>query len=72
MLCSQKGSIVIVTSHVLDFLEKICSRCIFLKNGMIVQDIQLTTQEIDLENIYEEIYSSESSMVDAKARKIIL
>ncbi len=54
--CSQKGSIIIITSHVLDFLEKICSRCIFLKNGMIIQDIRLADNKVDLENVYESIY----------------
>lgn len=54
--CCYNGSIIIITSHVLDFLEKICSRCIFLKNGMISKDIQLTDKHWDLENIYESIY----------------
>ena len=56
--CSQKGSIVIITSHVLDFLEKICSRCIFLKDGMIVQDIKLADNGVDLENLYEKLYTT--------------
>ena len=54
--CSRKGSIIIITSHVLDFLEKICSRCIFLKDGMISQDINLADNKVDLENAYEKIY----------------
>lgn len=58
--CRDNGSIIIITSHVLDFLEKICSRCIFLKNGMISQDIQLTDKKWDLENIYENIYITSS------------
>lgn len=54
--CSHRGSIIIVTSHVLDLLEKICSRCIFLKNGAIAKDILLKQNNLCLENIYEELY----------------
>lgn len=54
--CVQEGSAVIVTSHVLDFLEKICARCIFLKDGVIARDIRITDSNSNLDNIYQEIY----------------
>ena len=54
--CSQKGSIVIVTSHVLDFIEKICSRCIFLKKGNIEKDLIVDNTDTCLETIYEQLY----------------
>lgn len=50
----EKGSIVLITSHVLDWIEKICTRCIFLKSGEIVQDVQVGT--VILEDEYEKIY----------------
>ena len=56
--CSQKGSIVIITSHVLDFIEKICSRCIFLKNGSIEKDLIADHTNTCLETIYEQLYIS--------------
>lgn len=54
--CVHEGSAVIVTSHVLDFLEKICARCIFLKDGGIARDIRITDNTTDLDHIYQEIY----------------
>lgn len=56
--CSQKGSIILLTSHVLDFVEKICTRCIFLKDGNVAEDITLEENGIDLERIYEKLYLS--------------
>lgn len=54
--CARKGSVVIVTGHVLDFLEKVCSHCIFLKDGEIVKEICTTDGMTDLEKQYEQIY----------------
>lgn len=54
--CVHEGSAVIVTSHVLDFLEKICARCIFLKDGVIARDIRMIGSNPDLDDIYQEIY----------------
>lgn len=54
--CAQEGCIVIVTSHVLDFLEKISSRCIFLKDGTIAEDIDMNKAGIGLEEVYAKIY----------------
>lgn len=62
--CIQQGSAVIVTSHVLDFLEKICTRCIFLRDGVIVQDIQITDNSQDLDSIYQKIYIMPSTSDD--------
>lgn len=50
----EQGTIVIITSHVLDWVEKICTRCIFLKEGEMVEDIAVGTR--DLENEYQRIY----------------
>lgn len=50
------GSIVIITGHVLDLLEKICTRCIFLKEGQIAVDILMADNKMDLEKMYEKIY----------------
>lgn len=55
--CARKGSIVILTSHVLDLLEKVCTRCIFLKDGKIAEDLSLTGKPLDLEQVYERVYS---------------
>lgn len=54
--CSNKGCIIIVTSHVLDFLEKICSRYIFLKDGIIVHDTLFNDCKSELEHMYEQLY----------------
>ena len=50
----EQGAIVIITSHVLDWVEKICTRCIFLKEGEVVEDIEVGTR--DLENEYQRVY----------------
>lgn len=49
-----KGGIVIVTSHILDWIEKICTRCIFIKDGVIVKDQSIG--KLVLEDEYEMIY----------------
>ncbi|MCI9383462.1 MAG: ABC transporter ATP-binding protein, partial [Lachnospiraceae bacterium] len=54
--CAARGAIVILTGHVLDFLEKVCTRCIFLKDGRIVKDVSLKEKSVGLEALYEEIY----------------
>lgn len=53
---SREGCIIVLTSHVLDFLEKISTRCIFIKDGRIAQDIRLDGNEFDLEQIYGQLY----------------
>lgn len=54
------GAIIIVTSHVLDFVEKICKRCVFLVKGRIKEDFEIGNGS--LEEKYEEIYSCEESL----------
>ena len=54
--CAKRGAIVILTGHVLDFLEKICTRCVFLRDGRIVKDVSLIKKSVELEALYEEIY----------------
>lgn len=54
--CAARGAIVILTGHVLDFLEKVCTRCIFLKDGRIVRDVSLKEKSVELEALYEELY----------------
>lgn len=54
MECVEAGSIVIITSHILDWIEKICTRCIFLRDGIIVKDVH--TDSCDLEIEYERLY----------------
>lgn len=56
---ASQNSIVIVTSHVLDWVEKLCTRCVFLKAGAIEKDICLQNGGWDLENEFEMIYGRE-------------
>lgn len=51
----QKGSIVIVSSHMLDFVSKIAASNIFLKKGKI---IAVENREQQLEEIYRSLYLS--------------
>lgn len=53
--CAENGGIVIITSHILDWIEKVSTRCIFLKSGEIVKDMH--TEGYDLEAEYERLYS---------------
>lgn len=45
------GSTILIASHMLDFLENICDRTIFIKDGKIVGDYENTD---NLEEIYKE------------------
>lgn len=54
--CSKNNQIIVITSHVLDWVERICTRCIFMKSGMIVKDMTLDGEHESLENEYEQIY----------------
>lgn len=49
----ENGSIVVVSSHILDFVGAIADRNIFLKNGEIEK---IAGDEEDLEKIYERLY----------------
>ncbi|MCL2052218.1 MAG: ABC transporter ATP-binding protein [Lachnospiraceae bacterium] len=53
-LLSQRGSIIILTSHVLDFVESISKKCIFLDEGQIAKEI--CAGELNLEEEYEKLY----------------
>ncbi|WPC42606.1 ABC transporter ATP-binding protein [Clostridium sp. JS66] len=50
-----KGAIIIISSHILDFVSSICSRFIFLKHGQIAKDIS-SASNLNLEALYSELY----------------
>ena len=52
----EMGSILIITSHVLDWVEKVCTRFIFLKAGKITADLNLNDVKDNLEDVYRKIY----------------
>lgn len=49
----EKGSIVIITSHVLDFVQTVCDEFIFLKNGKIAHTLNGAD---NIEKLYKDIY----------------
>jgi ABC-type multidrug transport system ATPase subunit len=49
------GCSIIITSHVLDFIEKVSTSYIFLNKGTIEKCVK-NDADTDLENIYNEIY----------------
>jgi ABC-type multidrug transport system ATPase subunit len=51
---SKDGAVIVLTSHVLDFIESIYSKCAFLLNGRI--ESVLCAGECDLEEKYESLY----------------
>lgn len=54
---SQKGKMILLSSHVLDFVSVVCNRAIFLKEGKVIEDIRdLEEKFIRLEEIYRNIY----------------
>ena len=52
----EMGGIIIITSHMLDWVEKVCTRFIFLKSGKINTDLNINDVKDNLENIYKKIY----------------
>ncbi len=52
----ENGGIVLVTSHVLDWAEKTCTRFLFLKSGRIAGDYEAVSLHTDLETLYERLY----------------
>lgn len=46
----------IITSHMLDWVEKICTRFIFLKAGKITADLKLNDIKDSLEDVYKKLY----------------
>lgn len=55
-MCRQQNKMVILTSHVLDWVENICNRYIFLKEGKIVGDFSREELSSSLENLYQQLY----------------
>ncbi|QAA30381.1 ATP-binding cassette domain-containing protein [Clostridium manihotivorum] len=53
--CKNKGSIIIISSHILDFVYNISSRFIFLKESRVVRDMYYNNS-LELEKIYSELY----------------
>ena len=53
MVAKKKGSIIIVSSHILDFIDAIADQNIFLKDGIIQK---IAGKEEDLEKIYQKLY----------------
>lgn len=51
----QKGSTIIVSSHVLDFVSSISTKNVFLKNGKVEKMVE-KSRDINLEEIYKELY----------------
>jgi ABC-type multidrug transport system ATPase subunit len=51
----RKGSIIIISSHILEFISKIADKIIFINNGNLVKAINCNNN-YDLEQIYTEIY----------------
>lgn len=52
---TEKGCIIIISSHVLDFVSSISTKNIFLKNGKVERIVE-ENREINLEDIYKELY----------------
>ena len=52
----EQGGITLLTSHVLEWAENICTRFVFLKEGTVAGDYQLEELETDLEDMYKTIY----------------
>lgn len=49
----EKGSIILITSHVLDFVNKVTDINIFMKRGRIQE---IVNSDVNLEEIYQSIY----------------
>ncbi|MBP3222680.1 MAG: ABC transporter ATP-binding protein [Actinomycetaceae bacterium] len=54
------GSIVMISSHILDFLDDVTSRIIFLSDGHIVADTHNSSESA--ENIYRGLFMEESDV----------
>lgn len=55
LLAQQKKCIIVISSHILDFLKDIGTRVIFLKDGQNVKDIKVEPY-LNLDNVYKAIY----------------
>ena len=50
-----KGCVVILSNHILDFVKDVCSRIIFLKDGYMQEDLYNNTS-VNLDETYRRIY----------------
>lgn len=64
-LLAREGKIVLYSSHVLDSVEKLCSRVLILSEGRIVadravNDLQRTAVSVTLEDVFSRLVSHEN------------
>lgn len=52
----KRGSIIIISSHILEFVASISDNIIFIKNGEICNKINLQSDIHNIENLYKDIY----------------
>lgn len=57
----KRGAIIIISSHVLDFIENIVDKVIFIKDGTAVITIE-NNNHVSLESVYINIYLQEKSL----------
>ena len=50
-----KGCIVVLSNHILDFVKDVCTRIIFLKDGYMQEDLCINAT-INLDETYRRIY----------------
>ena len=43
----KRGKIIIITSHILDFIEKIATHCIFINNGILVGECKNESKNLE-------------------------
>lgn len=53
----ERGSVIIVSSHVLDFLSSISTKNVFLNHGKVERIVE-SGENVDLEEVYKELYLS--------------
>jgi len=51
-----KGCIVVLSNHILDFVKDVCSRIIFLKDGYVQKDL-CNNAAVNLDEVYRRVYS---------------
>ena len=55
LTAKKRGAIVVITSHMLDFLVKVADVCYFMDKGRLVDKVEVT-EDSNLEETYKEIY----------------
>lgn len=66
----ERGAIILLSSHILDFVGKIADTVLFLKEGSIC--IEKSNIEMDLEDIYQQLYPfSKVSQICDKHNKML-